>query len=177
MGIVHPHGLRGELKVVLHHPESGLDWRGKLVTLRARDGRPDARADAKARVIAFRRAGALAFIRLDGVDDRGAAERLDGLEAALARADLPELGDDEVYLGDLIGLRVVEGERDVGVVSDVRVYPAASCVVIASDTGELELPVHEPYVVEVDLRDGLLRVAHLDDLVSSSTPDDGREDG
>jgi 16S rRNA processing protein RimM len=178
MGVVHPYGLRGELKVVLHHPGSELDWRGLAVTLSPRDARHAGRSPVSAEVVAFRRVGDLAFARLEGLDDRTAAERVDGFEVSIARGDLPELGDDEVYLGDLIGLRVVEGDREVGVVRDVRVYPAASCVLVASEAGELELPVREPYVVEVDLRAGLLRAAHLADLVAAPlAPDDGQEQG
>jgi 16S rRNA processing protein RimM len=161
MGVVHPHGLRGELKLVLYHPDSSLDWRGRSVTLARRDGNGPER---RLRVKSFRRSGPTALLTFEGVGDRTAAEALDGLEARLPRAELPELGDDEVYLGDLVGLRVVEGERELGVVREVRVYPAASCAVVPVDAGELEIPVHEPYVVEVDLRERVLRVAFVDDL-------------
>lgn len=166
MGVVHPHGLKGELKVVLYHPESDVDWRGLEVVLRSRD--PSGVTARRARVDAFRRAGALAFVRLTGIADRTAAEAANGLEIALERKSLPELGEDEVYLGDLVGLRVCEGEREVGVVREIRVYPASSCAVVARSTGgELEVPVCEPYVAEVDLVERVLRVARLTDLVDA----------
>ncbi|GAB4213065.1 MAG: ribosome maturation factor RimM [Sandaracinaceae bacterium] len=178
MGVVHPHGLRGELKVILYHPGSDLDWRGRLVTLCPRDARHEGRSVDAARVLAFRRAGELAILRLEGLADRTAAERFDGFEVCLARADLPDPGDDEIYLGDLVGMRVLDDERDVGEVREVRIYPAASCAVVSTSDGELELPVHEPYVVQVDLRARVIRAAHLDDLAPGpSQPDDGQEDG
>jgi len=166
MGVVHPHGLKGELKVVLYNAGSDVDWRGLEVTLRSR--KPEAPSVKRTRVEAFRRSGPLALLRLAGIADRDGAEAVNGLEVAIERASLPEPAEDEVYLGDLVGLRVREGESDVGVVREIRVYPAASCVLVALTTGgELEVPVHAPYVVEVDLRERTLRVAHLADLADA----------
>jgi len=166
MGVVHPHGLKGELKVVLYNADSDVDWRGLEVTLRSR--KPEVTRVQKTRVEAFRRSGPLALLRLAGIADRSAAEAVNGLEVTIDRASLPEPEDDEVYLGDLVGLRVCEGPSEVGVVREIRVYPAASCVLVALTAGgELEVPVHEPYVVEVDLRERTLRVAHLADLAEA----------
>ncbi len=174
MGVVHPHGLRGELKVVLHNPASSFDWKGASVVLRPRG--PAGGAPRSFRVGRFRRTGPLAMIVLDGVGDRTAAEALDGHEVSVPRGALPPPEEDEVYLGDLVGLVVTtEGQR-VGVVREIRVYPSASCAVVALDHaldaslgvgtggGELEIPIHAPYVVEVDLREHALRVALLEDL-------------
>jgi len=92
------------------------------------------------------------------------------------RDALPPPEEDEVYLGDLVGLVVTTAGQRIGVVREIRVYPSASCAVVALDPGldaslgvgaeggALEIPVHEPYVVEVDLRAHALRVALLEDL-------------
>jgi 16S rRNA processing protein RimM len=45
-------------------------------------------------------------VQFAGVADRDHAERLRGREVWVARADLPELDDDEFYLADTIGLPV-----------------------------------------------------------------------
>ena len=52
----------------------------------------------------------------------------------------------------------------IGKVTDAVHHPAADCVVVATERGQIEIPIHEPYVVEVDLRDGILRVAHTADF-------------
>ena len=56
--------------------------------------------------------------RLEGIDDRNAAEALKGLELSIARDRLPEPEADEVYHADLIGLCVQDtkrrGNRDGG---------------------------------------------------------------
>ena len=42
--------------------------------------------------------------RLDGINDRNAAEALKGVELSIDRGRLPETDEDEVYHADLIGL-------------------------------------------------------------------------
>ncbi|MCW8916688.1 MAG: ribosome maturation factor RimM [Magnetovibrio sp.] len=43
-------------------------------------------------------------VRIKGVDDRNAAEALNGLELYMSRDQLPKTDEDEYYLSDLIGL-------------------------------------------------------------------------
>ncbi len=58
--------------------------------------------------------------RLEGIDDRNAAEALKGCRISLPRSAFPEPADGEYYWVDLIGLEVVnrEGEQ-LGVVRDL----------------------------------------------------------
>src|SRR5260370_11928130 len=59
------------------------------------------------RSFALERVGAaksVLIMRLDGVADRDAAERLKGVRLYLPRAALPEPGEEEYYHADLLGL-------------------------------------------------------------------------
>lgn len=172
MGVVHPHGLRGELKVVLENESSTLRWVGLSVRLASRDGA----SERVLRVRAFRRSGALGFVSFEAIADRNAAEAVQGWSISVTRGDLPELGDDEVYLGDLVGLAVEQAGERVGVVERVALYPASSAAVVTIAGREVEIPIHEPYVEQVDLRDRVLRVAHLDDLIGPAAPDADADD-
>ncbi|MDR0803827.1 MAG: ribosome maturation factor RimM [Rickettsiales bacterium] len=60
--------------------------------------------------------GSVAIIKIDGVDDRTAAEKLRGTELFVNRGDLPELPEGEFYHADLLGMRV--GDRRVAGVHD-----------------------------------------------------------
>lgn len=160
MGVIHAHGLRGELKVVLDNESSTLRWAGLSARLSSKDG---SRAH-ELRITKHRRVGPLAFVLLEGVADRNAAEALEGFVLSLSRADLPELGDDEVYLADLVGLAVEREGARVGHVERVEIYPSSAALITTIGGRALEIPVHPPYVQEVDLRAGLVRVAHLEDL-------------
>ena len=50
----------------------------------------------------------LAICKMDGVDDRTAAEALIGRELYITRADLPPAKDGEYYITDLLGMTVGE---------------------------------------------------------------------
>lgn len=169
MGVIHAHGLRGELKLILDNESSTLRWVGLSVRLASKDG---ART-REAKIAKFRRSGALGFVTLEGIDDRNGAEAIEGFTVSVDRRDLPELGDDEVYLADLDGMGVEHLGVSVGRVERVEIYPSATALVVVIEGREVEIPVHPPYVEEVDLKARVVRVAHLDDLRAPTAADDG----
>lgn len=106
---------------------------------------------------------------LDGVPDRTAAEKLGTITIATDKSALPELGENDFYWHDLIGLRVVSvfdrsQKQDLGVVSSLMetgandvlcVKPSATSI----DTQERLVPyVLETYVLNVDIQDGVIEV-------------------
>jgi len=129
------------------------------------------------KVAKFRRSGAIGFLTLEGVEDRNAAEAIDGFTISVDRHDLPELGDDEVYLADLVGLAVEHGGERLGVVERIEVYPSSSALVVSTADRELEIPIHPPYVEEVDLRARTVRVARLDELLADTDTAQSRREG
>lgn len=173
MGVVHAHGLRGELKLVLDHESSTLRWVGLSVLLEPRGGG----ASRMARVTSFRRAGAVGIVALEGIADRTAAEAVAGAILSVAREDLPEPAEDEVYLADLEGLDVEAEGRRVGRVERIEIYPSSSAAVVVVEGREVEIPIHEPYVVEVDLGARVLRVAHLEELLAPAAPEAATSEG
>ncbi len=164
MGVVHAHGLRGELKLILDNESSTLHWAGLSVRLTSKDGA----TTRDVRVSKFRRNGPLGIVSFSGVDDRDAAEAIAGFVLSIARRDLPELGDDEVYLTDLVGMDVEHAGQRVGSVDRVEVYPSSNAAVVLIDGREVEIPLHPPYVEEVDLRARVVRVALLEDLLPAA---------
>jgi len=137
-----PHGLDGSFYVLA--PVPALLGRGRVVTV-----------DGAAREI-VRRAGTedRPLVRLEGCEDRGAAAALGGVELRVARAEAPALGEDEWWATDLVGLRVVDGEREVGRVDALRALP--SCEVL--EVGDLLVPLVRDAVRSVDLERGVVDV-------------------
>lgn len=170
MGVAQPHGIRGEVKVVLYNEDSEFRWPGATLLFRVREnnsqGSPgrEAADDIPLKVLRARSSTQVMLLTLEGVADRNAAEKLAGREIFVPRSALPELEDDEVYVGDLVGFEVHASGQKLGVVTDVRHYPTASCLVVPTLDGVFEVPVSEPYVVEVVMSDRVIHVAHLEDL-------------
>jgi 16S rRNA processing protein RimM len=132
-----PHGLDGSFYVT--RPEPGVLALGLSTSLGV--------------VVRLAGTAARPVVRLEGVESREAAEALRGQPLLVARAEMP-LDEDEYWADDLVGLRVVDGERPVGVVERVRALP--SCEVL--EVGERLIPLVADAVRAVDLAAGTVDV-------------------
>ena len=96
--------------------------------------------------------------RLEGMDDRNAAEALKGVRISLPRSAFPATPEGEYYWVDLIGLRVVNREGvDLGVVRDLMPTGPTSVLV-------LEYPVVQDGVETVAERLIPFVSAYIDDV-------------
>lgn len=99
--------------------------------------------------------------RLEGVDDREQAQALAGRLIAVPRSALPALEPHrEYYWQDLIGLSVVEaGGGELGRVRELMATGAHDVLVIDGGERDVLIPFVEAFVLEVDLAQGVIRVA------------------
>lgn len=97
--------------------------------------------------------------KLEGINDRTAAEKCKGLLIAVPRNSLPKEGDDEYYWSDLIGMSVVnlEGEQ-LGKVDNLLDMGANDILCVRSDKGEILIPFLGHVVQQVSLEEKLIRV-------------------
>jgi 16S rRNA processing protein RimM len=91
-----------------------------------------------------------------GVDSIMAAEALQGLIVAIPRGQRVVPGEDEVYVGDLIGcvLMDVAGAApvEIGKIEDVdRTAGEAALLVLRSTAGEVLIPFAKSYLRRIDL--------------------------
>lgn len=138
-------GVRGEVRITSFtaEPAALLDYGTLLkddgsVALTLTGGRP-----AKGGVVA----------RAPQVRTREEAEALRGLTLHIRRTDLPEPGEDEFYVADLIGLAVAtpQGEA-LGVVKSVQDFGAGDLLEIQPPAGaSWWLPFTREAVPEVEL--------------------------
>ena len=105
------------------------------------------------------------LVRVVEVTDRDVADGWRG-RYLLADADtLPEPDDDEVYVGDLIGMRVeVEGRGLVGEVRDVYDAPQGYILEVETATGRPLVPYNDNLVLSVDEDTRIIVYAPLDGL-------------
>jgi 16S rRNA processing protein RimM len=136
------------------------------VTLRRR-GAPD----RTWRVLEARPQGKVWAVRLEGIQDRDAAERLVGSEVLAERERLGEAGEGQHYWADLEGLAVrTEAGEPLGTVTGLLETGAVDVLVVQGGHGELLIPL-APYVrvdqdarvVVVDPPEGLLELGKADE--------------
>jgi 16S rRNA processing protein RimM len=136
-----PHGLDGSFHVL--EPSAPLLAAGARVVVNG------------AELTIARRAGddRRPIVRLEGLEDRAAAEGLRGEELLVKRSHAPELEPDEWWAEDLEGCAVRDGERAVGVVRRLLALP--SCDVLEVERGgvlsDLLVPLVGDAVREVDV--------------------------
>ncbi len=159
--IVAPYGVRGWVKVrpFGDDPES---W-GEMTQwwLSAATAGGDAGEDWRPVPLeAFRPHASGWIAKLAGVDDRDAAEQIDGCFVGAPRQDLPPTGHEEFYWADLIGLAVVtESEESLGKVSALVETGAHPVLVVQDGETERLLPFVEAVVKAVDVAGGRITVA------------------
>jgi len=99
--------------------------------------------------------------RLEGMDDRSAAEALKGVRISVPRSAFPPAADGEFYWVDLIGLDVVNREGVyLGVVRDLMPTGPTSVLVMeytetvdgVDKTAERMVPFVAAYIDDVDLK-------------------------
>jgi 16S rRNA processing protein RimM len=136
-----PHGLDGSFHVaepVAALLEVGTEVRlgaahRTVVRLAGHEGRP--------------------IVRLEGCEDRGAADALRGQELFVARGDAPDLDEDEWWATDLEGCAVRDGDREVGVVARLLALPSCEVLEVtrAGDAPDLLVPLVRDAVRDVDV--------------------------
>lgn len=154
IGIVsRPHGVRGELRVRLHNPEStALDVVDDIFVGGTRYGLASAR-----------RVKGGALIRLQGLDNRDQVEELAGTAIEVLRDQL-ELEEDDVLLEDLRGCKVeLEDGSPWGEVVEV-VAGIQDLLVVHDGPIERYLPLVEAFVRDIDLEAHKIVVAPPEEL-------------
>jgi 16S rRNA processing protein RimM len=106
------------------------------------------------------------LLRLSGLDDLAAVQPLLGVSVWMAKADLPELDDEQYYWSDLDGLEVVDQQQGVlGHVVGMFATPAHDILEVDGLAGEILIPAIEPFLVQVDRDKGQLHVNLPEGLV------------
>jgi 16S rRNA processing protein RimM len=158
-GIARAHGIKGEVVIVTHDPDS--DTLGRVETIYVA-GQPRT-------IKAARDTHRGWLVALDGVTTRNDAEALQGKPVSVDR-DALELDEDDVLLNDLIGCKVVKTDGTPwGSVAAVEPGDFQDLLVIHDDGIERLLPLVDVFVTDIDLDASVITVDPPEGLPESKT--------
>ena len=148
-------GIKGEVRITLYAQDSTNLKEGKVLLLE-RAGKTAGFAIKRLRYQKDR-----PVVKLEGIEDRNAAEEIRGMEVSIYVSDLEELPEGEHYVRDLIGCRVIditEG-REVGILKDVIQNTAQSILEVGTAEGKTVLiPAVDAFMRNIDEEAGVIEV-------------------
>ena len=104
------------------------------------------------------------LLKLEGVDTVEAASALRDKVVSIARADA-KLPEGSLFIADLLGLPVYDGETLLGTLAEVMPTPANDVYVVKSEDGQEHLiPSVPDFVLERNLDEGYIRVRLIEGM-------------
>jgi 16S rRNA processing protein RimM len=155
------HGVRGFVRVELHHASSDVLEHQKSLSVELSGGERRTLG-----IVSASRAGRSWLVKFAGINDRDAAQALTGARVLVARSELPPLEEGEAYLVDLVGAEVVAPDGVIGEVVEVAVHPSVDTLVIRRPDGKLvELALLPAFVEKIDAKARRVELANRDGLI------------
>lgn len=146
-GVARAHGIRGEVVIVTHDPDSETLGNTDEVWI----------ADRAYKILGARDTQRGWLVQLEGVVTRNDAEALRGKPVEVDR-DAIDLGDGEVLLADLVGCRVVLRDGTPwGTIAAIETTGQDRLIIHDGDV-ERMLPLVDPFVIGVDVEAGVVTV-------------------
>jgi len=176
-----PQGRKGEVfaEILTDFPEKFTERRRLwLLAEAASDSRP-AHAPREVELSAHWLHKGGVVLHFSGVDSITAAEALNGLIVAIPRAERALPGEDEVYVGDLIGCSLVDvaGANEasaapvVGEIVNVdRTAGPVTLLVVNGAAGEVLVPFAKSYLRKIDLESRRVEMALPEGLIDLNAP-------
>ena len=110
----------------------------------------------------------MVILKLEGIDDRNAAEKARGSELFITEADLPELPEGQFYVRDLIGMTVIAAENgtEIGEVRDVIQNTAQDIFDVKTSEGkQVLIPKVPEFIIDIDAETRTIKVKLIEGLI------------
>ena len=151
-----PVGIKGEFRVNLYSQDSGNLKEGKVLLLE----RTEKSVSGAIEKVRYQKDKPV--VRLEGIEDRNAAEDIRGMDISIYAKDMEELPEGEHYVRDLIGCRVVDlaqGGAEIGVLKDVIQNTAQSILDVSTPDGkQVLIPAVDAFLRSIDEEAGVIEV-------------------
>ncbi len=158
--VVGPFGIRGEVKVTVQTDFPERFDAGNQVKLNLPGGQIAKRIERS------RPGKGGLTLKLEGIEDRNAAEALRDIDIVIGESELRELGEGQFYVFDLVGLKVVTDDgREQGIVTEV--LQGGGNDVYVTSTG-LCIPALKDVVKSIDVARGVMTIHPVPGLLPDS---------
>ena len=151
-----PVGIKGEFRVNLYSQDSGNLKEGKVLLLE----RAEKSVSGAIKKVRYQKDKPV--VRLEGIEDRNAAEDIRGMDVSIYAKDMEELPEGEHYVRDLIGCKVVDLAQDgaeIGVLRDVIQNTAQSVLDVSTPDGkQVLIPAVDVFLRSIDEEAGVIEV-------------------
>ena len=98
------------------------------------------------------------FLRLENVTDRTSAEAFRGSVITVSKEERIGLSDDEYWIDDIIGIRVLDSasRRELGILEEVMQTGSNDVYLVRTAEGQLKpIPALEEAIISVDTEEGV----------------------
>ncbi|MDR3541236.1 MAG: ribosome maturation factor RimM [Desulfosporosinus sp.] len=142
--VLRPQGVSGELKIypLTTDPERFLKLQGVFLQ--------HGKIDQYFKIITVRVQMDLVFLTVEGIDSITQAEKYRGWEVRIDRSEVPPLTDGWYYF-ELEGMQVYEGDKLLGVLSQVLETGANDVYLVKGPKGEICVPALKTVIQRVDV--------------------------
>ncbi len=161
-------GIKGEVKIIIYSTNPKNIEKYQLFDAQDRQLKIKISNKNKA-TIGNSFGNPIIIAKIDGINDRNAAEELNGLEIFALREDFDELPENEFYYSDLIGLDVIdENLCKIGIVKSVSDFGGGAFLEIEfaikyQNFNKLEsIPFKNEFFPEVNLKENFIRLEALE---------------
>ena len=154
--ITAPQGIKGEVRVYPYTDEPTRFSEIEAVLLNGQ----------KRRIQKVRYMKNMAVLKLEGIDDRNAAEAIRNQELLLSKEDLWQQDADTYFIDDILGSLVLDEDgTPVGVLKQVHSRPAHDLYEIERpDRSTFLIPAVKEFIRNVDLDDRRITIHLIDGL-------------
>ncbi len=151
--IVNAVGLRGEVKVYNYSDDrERFEELDEIII--------SGKTESIKKISGVRYQGNMVILKLEGVNDRNAAEALKDTDVCITEDDLRELPENTFYVRDLIGMKVIDegAYGEIGILRDVIQNTSQDVYAVRTADGkDVLIPAVRDFIREVDMENRVIR--------------------
>lgn len=160
------HGVKGAVSIKLINPDDSVLKKGLKVLLKGNASKSTLPPQGQFFKINNIQFGNKVIVSFEDITDRNQLEGILPFSLMVDRELFPKVHDGEIYLVDLIGMKVVNPKgKSVGVVKGTFNHGSVDIITIELKSGEdLDLPFTQDFFTKIDMDNGLIEISDVEYL-------------